>query len=139
MLDSFDAIDDAPVNIGDNEEDHASQHGGDEEFIEEVDVIDNGVVFGAGFVVAHPCGGEIGGDIGMAALAFDDQIIAQGNACLHVIHFGDVMHAVTVGADWFVGGLPGEFFFKEFYGCAMEIRHIGIEYVCGNSILVHDG
>ena len=69
----FDAVDDASVNIGEDEEDHAAKYGRDEEFIEEVDVIDNGIMFGAGFVVTHPRGGEIGCCIWMAALAFDNR------------------------------------------------------------------
>ena len=121
MLDSFDAVNDAPIYIGDDEEGHASQYSWNEEFIEEVDVINNGVMFGAGFVAAHPSSGEVGCGIWVATLAFDDQIVAQGNACLGVVHFGDVMHAVTIGADRFVGGLIGRCFLEEGNSCAVKI------------------
>ena len=48
------------------------------------------------------------------------------------------MHAVTIGADRFIGGLPGELFFKQFDGCAVEICHIGIEHVGGDPVFVHN-
>lgn len=139
MLYSFRAVDDAPVNIGEDEEDHTAKHGGDENFIKEIDVIHNGVMFGAGLVVAHPCGGEVGGGIRVTALAFDEQVFAQGHARFGIVHFANVVYAVAVGADWFVGGLAGELFFKELDGGTMEIRHVGIDNVCGDPILVHDG
>jgi len=112
VLYSFHAVDDFSVNIGDDEEDHAAQYSGDKKFIEKVDVIDKWVVLRAGLVMTHPRGGEIGGDIWMTALTLDDQIVAQSNTSLWIIYLGDVMHAVTIGADWFIGGLPGKFFFK---------------------------
>ena len=71
MLRSFlCAVDDASVNVGEYEEDHATKYGWDEEFIEKVYIINDGVMFGAGFVMTHPRGGEIGCCIWMAALAF---------------------------------------------------------------------
>jgi hypothetical protein len=57
--------------------------------------------------MAHPGIGEIGSGIGMTALAFDKQVLFQGNAGLRIVGFGNIVRAVTVNADRFVGGQVG--------------------------------
>ena len=121
MFDSFHAIHDASVNIGQHEEDHSAEHGRDEEFIEQVDVIHDRVVLRAGFVVAHPRGGEVGSGIGVAALAFDKQVLLHANAGFGIVYSRNVVQAVAIGANRFIGGLAREFFFEEFYGGAVEV------------------
>ena len=82
---SFHAIDDAAVNVGENEKDHAAKHRGDEEFVEQINVVDDGVILRAGAVVTHPCCGEVGGCIGVTALTFDEQVFLHGDAGFGVV------------------------------------------------------
>src|SRR5688500_12939013 len=77
MLDSLPAIDDAPVNIGKDEKDHAADHSRDEKFIEERDVVHEREMFRAGLIVAHPCIREIRGCIRVTVLAFHQQVFTQ--------------------------------------------------------------
>ena len=139
MFNSFNAVDNTSEDIGQDEEDHATQHRGNEEFIEQIDGIYDGVMFGAGLVVTHPRTGKVDCRIGMATLAFDEQVFAQRNPGFRIIHFGNIVHAMTVGTNRFIGGLTGKFLFEKFYGRAVEIGHIGVKHVGGDPVLIHNG
>src|SRR6185436_2992099 len=93
---------DTPVNIGDDEEDHAANDCGDHNLIKQIDVIHNWVMLRAWHIVTHPRAGEVGGGIRVTSLTFDQQVLAQGNACLGRIHFCNVMYTMTICANRFV-------------------------------------
>ena len=88
--------------------------------------------------MAHPGGGEVGSGIGMAALTFDEQVFLHGNTSIRIIYSRNIVQAVAVGADWLICRLSWEFFFKEFYGRAVEIGNVGVEHICGDTIFRHD-
>src|SRR3990170_2622396 len=96
------AVEDAPDDIGDDEDEHAADHDGDEDPVEDVDVEDQRRMLRVRRVVAEPSGREIGRGIRMAATASDQQVLLDDGA-VRVVDPLDVVDAVAIDADRFVG------------------------------------
>ena len=138
MPGSFCAIDPAPVNIGNDEKDHATDDCGDHYPVEQVDVIHNWRMLGTWLIMAQPCTWEVGCGTRMAALALYQKVLAQCDPCLWIIHFGNIVNSVTVCANRLIRGLVGKLFCKEFYVRPVKVSYIGVEHFCRYSIFIHD-
>ena len=88
--------------------------------------------------MAEPGIREVSGSIGMAALAGLEHILLEGNALGWIVHLLDIVHPVAVIAHRLVGGSRRISLLKEGDGGAVEIRHVGVHYLGGNAIFLHD-
>src|SRR3990170_5008916 len=95
------AVEDAPDDIGDDEDEHAADHDRDEHPVEDVDVEDQRRMLRVGRVVPEPGGWEVGGGVRVAAPAGDQQVLLDDGAA-RVVDPLDVVNAVAIDADRFV-------------------------------------
>lgn len=123
------AVDQAPDKITDNKYQHAANRGRDHQLVEQIDVIDQRGLFGAGNVVAQPCLGIVLIDPGVTLLAFKQQILFDGDTVLRIVHFDDIVNAVAVDTNRFIGRLVGGSALEERNRRPVEIGHIGIEHL----------
>ncbi len=113
------------VNVGQDKQEHASQNSGNENLVKQVHEVNQRECLGTWLIVTQPCIGEAGCRcIWMALLTFDQQVLLEGDTCLRVIRFDNVMNAMAIRADGFVGRLIGVVLFEHLYRCAMEVSHI---------------
>ena len=126
------------INVAQYKHKHASQHRRDEDLIEQIYEINERKNSRARLIVTKPgvCK-RSGRCVWMALLAFDQQVFLESNPCVGVIHLENIMMPMAIGADGFVGRLIGEILFEHFHGRTVEIGHIGIQHICGKTILLH--
>src|SRR3990172_2948482 len=95
------AVDQAAAAIQYDEDAHPAEDGRYENLVEQIDVINRGVMLRAGPVVAEPGVGEVRGRVRVAPLAGDQQVLFDDPA-FRVVNLAHVMHALAIDAGWYV-------------------------------------
>lgn len=88
--------------------------------------------------MTHPGRWEIGGGVGVTLLASLEQVFFDDSR-LGVLGCANVVNAVAIIANGFVGGLPWRFFDEEFDRCAVKVGDVRVEHVRRNIVSLHFG
>jgi hypothetical protein len=123
--------------ISSDEHQHPTDHSGDEDAVEQIDIEDEWGMLQAGSVVAQPSRREIRRGVRMTTLTCAEQVLLYDSA-LWVIDLTHVMHPVTVDANRFICLLLGRELFKKNDCRPVEVGDIGFKDVCADIITTHE-
>ena len=132
----LEAVEQSPDDIRHDEQGHTTEQGRDENLVEQIDVIHHRVVLWAGLVMAQPGSREVGGGVRMAPAAGGQQVLFDHSA-FRVVYRADIVYAVAIDTDRFVGLLVRGDCLEHLDRGAVEIRKVGVEHVGADAIFIH--
>lgn len=130
-------VENPPGRIGYNEDSHASQDRRDEYLVEQINVVNEGVMLWAGSVMVQPGVRKISSCIGVAFLTGCQKARFHDGA-VGIVGRKHIVYPMAVDADRFIRSLPRGGSLEELDGCAVEIGYIGVKNIRVYAILIHE-
>jgi len=132
------AVQDTARRVENDKAEHAADDDGDENRVEQINVIDRRILGRTGVIVTHPRRREISRRVGMALLAGLEQIFLDDTRPW-IFHASNVVDAVTVVADRFVRRRVRRLLLEQLDGRTVKIGDIRVQHISREVVLFHLG